>query len=298
MAGVWRVILTVLWLAFIFLDSACQAEKTPTSTPLPPPPTATPTPIPTPSPTPAPIPTATPTPFPSPTPDIQATITAAVNAALAAVPTPTVTPPTATPTPRPTATPAPAPTATPAPVPPTATPAPTATPTPVPPTPVPPTLTPMTGYSRTNPSTIGPGLYIKFTRLISDEYEARVALLDIVRGQPAWDAIKKANMFNSPAPEGMEYILARFRFDYLRGPSPDTQYDTSSSDFTAVSSDGKDYEREYVVAPEPRMNSKLYAGASAEGWVVFTVTQYDKTPLVTFGRDYRGRGGIWWKLYK
>lgn len=286
MAGVRRVVLSVLWLAFIFLDSACQAERTPTPTPLPPPPTATPTPIPMPSPTPAPIPTATPTPFPSPTPDIQATVTAAVNAALAAVPTPTAAPPTATPTPRPTATPAPPP------APPTATPAPTATPTPVPPT-----LTPMTGYSRTNPSTIGPGLYIKFTQLLN-EYEARVALLDVVRGQPAWDAIKKANMFNNPAPEGMEYILARFRFDYLRGPSPDTQYDVSSSDFTAVSSDGKDYEGKYVVAPEPRMSSKLYAGASAEGWVVFTVTQYDKTPLVTFARDYRGRGGIWWKLYK
>ena len=109
--------------------------------------------------------------------------------------------------------------------------------------------------------------------------------------------IHKQNQFNDSPDEGFEYILAKVRFDYLDG-SADKQFHLNTGvDFTAVSSEGKDYKLQLVVEPEPRLNADLYPGASHEGWVAFQVTKDDTNPLMTFGRDYRGSGGVWWKLF-
>ncbi len=182
---------------------------------------------------------------------------------------------------------------------PTPTPAPTPTPTLSPTAPVTatPTSTPAPGSARANSAEIGTELSIKVDNLLG-YYEARVTLLEVVRGEGAWSRVQQANRFNSPPQAGFEYILARVRFDYLNGKDPNTQYDLSDYDFDAVSSDGKDYERVSVVEPKPTLSAKLYPGASHEGWVAFQVAQQDTRPLMTFGRGSQGRGGLWWKLYK
>ncbi|GAI91366.1 unnamed protein product, partial [marine sediment metagenome] len=41
----------------------------------------------------------------------------------------------------------------------------------------------------------------------------------------------------------------------------------------------------------------IYPGATHEGWGIFQVEAQDNKPLLTFGRDYKGSGGIWWQLY-
>jgi len=167
----------------------------------------------------------------------------------------------------------------------------TVTPTPVP------TPTPTIGYSRFNPAPIGTSLEIEFEE-ISEIYKARITLLELIRGEEAWSLIEEANPFNDPPEEGYEYILARVRFEYLEGPTPDTAYDLSPVYFTAVSEGGKDYERRFVVDPEPGIEADLYPEASHEGWVSFHVAIDDSKPTMTFGRDYKGRGGVWFKLYE
>ena len=131
-----------------------------------------------------------------------------------------------------------------------------------------------------------------------ENYKARIMLLEVIRGGEAWKRIKEANIFNDPPEEGFEYILAKVRFEYLEGPDPDTKYDLSPLHFTAVSEDGKDYERPLIVDPEPSIGVSLYPGASHEGWVSFHVAIEDSKPTMTFGRDYKGRGGVWFKLYE
>lgn len=152
------------------------------------------------------------------------------------------------------------------------------------------------GHSRQTPVSVGVllTLEIKGWEGIS---KAKVALLEIVRGTEAWNRIKEANMFNNPPEAGFEYLLAKVKFEYLKGPTQDITYHLSTWDFTAVSSEGKDYENASVVEPEPKLDATLYQGASHIGWVTFQVAKNDSKPLMTFGRKYDGTGGIWFKLY-
>jgi len=130
-----------------------------------------------------------------------------------------------------------------------------------------------------------------------DIYKLNITLVEIVRGAEAWSRIEEANMFNDPAPSGFEYVLVRIRFEYLEGPTADTSYDISPVWFTVVSSEGREQEYESVVPPEPELRASLYPGATHEGWGAYLVEEQDDKPLITFGRDYKGRGGIWWQLY-
>lgn len=149
------------------------------------------------------------------------------------------------------------------------------------------------GYSRTNPASIGTPLFARW-----NSYQAKITLVDIIRGEQAWQIIQEANMFNDPPRSGHEYILAKIKFEYLEGPDPNTQYHISGYDFTAVSEAGRDYEYCSVVEPEPDLDYRLYPGASCEGWAAYQVEVIDDKPLLTFGRDYDGKGGIWFKLYE
>ena len=108
--------------------------------------------------------------------------------------------------------------------------------------------------------------------------------------------------------KGFEYILARVRFEYLKGPTENavfevTQQTSIGFTFTAVSSDGKVYESPYkspffvFYAPEPKLQAILYPGAVHEGWAVFEVASSDVQTLLTFGSQQDGTGGIWFKLY-
>lgn len=152
------------------------------------------------------------------------------------------------------------------------------------------------GYSRRNPAPIGTTLSAEWSDY-KGEYKANVTLLEVIRGERAWQMIYKANRFNNPPVEGYEYILARISFTYRIGPDRDIQYKISPLDFTAVSSSGRDYDYASVVEPSPELSAYLYPGASMEGWAAYQVEKTDAKPLLTFARDYRGTGGIWLKLY-
>jgi hypothetical protein len=158
------------------------------------------------------------------------------------------------------------------------------------------------GYSRGNPvgTSTSLSIWVGPTGSASsyeNDYDVRITLLQIIRGNAAWQLIQNANMFNDPPETGFEYILAKVRFEYLTGPTADTAYDVSPIWFDAVSSDGKEYDWVSVVEPDPSIRTNLYPGASHEGWVVFQVAQSDAKPVMTFGRSYDGTGGVWFKLY-
>ncbi len=168
--------------------------------------------------------------------------------------------------------------------------------TPVPTTTAPPTTPPALG-TRTNPAPIGYALSTEFEDW-DDKYEAKLTVLEVIRGTDAWNLLIDANMFNSLPKEDHEYILAKIKFEYLSGPNIDTSYDVSTYSFNIISSGGKEYEVPLAVEPEPAIDASLYPGAFHEGWAAYEVAVEDSQPLLAFGRDYQGQGGIWFKLYE
>jgi hypothetical protein len=160
---------------------------------------------------------------------------------------------------------------------------------------------PSTGTSLDNPAPVGASVVAKIVMgdhyvMIFETYEAKVSVLQIVRGAKAWDIIKQANASNGPPRAGFEYILARIRVEYhATGKPGDRGYDLWGSQFTAVSPEGRDYERPAAVAPNPELKTRLYSGDSFQGNIVFMVGQNDEKPLMTFGREYDS--AIWFQLY-
>ncbi|OMF54678.1 hypothetical protein BK138_16095 [Paenibacillus rhizosphaerae] len=131
------------------------------------------------------------------------------------------------------------------------------------------------------------------TKSALNTFEGTVSIDEILRGDAAWKQIEQANMFNDPAPDGYEYILAKASIKITKNSKPDTAVDVTDYLLSLISSDGREYDRELVVAPEPTFRSKLYEGASNTGWVVLTVKKTDTAPLIAFGRNYDGTGGVW-----
>lgn len=157
--------------------------------------------------------------------------------------------------------------------------------------------TPVTsGYGYSNPAPLNTSQVVEVENILQ-KYKAEVAIKDIIRGEKAWEMIKEANMFNSPAPEGYEYILAKINFKLL-DINDGQSYNLSTVGFEMISSDGKKYDSAIVVEPEPMIDTELYKGASHEGWAAFLVKKDDAKPKLVFGRKYDGSGGIWFKAYK
>jgi len=162
-------------------------------------------------------------------------------------------------------------------------------------------ITPQTpqdpGYSRSDPADIGSVLtYTYLDHFMYGDFTFRTTLYQVIRGEEAWTLIEDANMFNDPPHDGHEYILADIKFDYLAG-STDYQLIVNEYYFTAVSSSGVDYENPLIVCPDPEFGADMYEGGSTQGWAAFEVGIDDVQPLLTYGRDPYGRGGVWYKLY-
>lgn len=57
----------------------------------------------------------------------------------------------------------------------------------------------------------------------------------------------------------------------------------SAVDLNAISEDGVEYNNDYVACPEPKIDVKIYQGASNEGWAAFLVKKDDLHPRIVLG---------------
>jgi hypothetical protein len=135
-------------------------------------------------------------------------------------------------------------------------------------------------------------------------YDTRITVLQVVRGEKAWDIVKAASASNKPPGAGFEYLLARIRFEFSARTSPSHyRYTIEEGQFTATSSDGKEYEVPSLAeAPKPRLKDTLAPGSALEGWIAFRVPRSVHKPLMIFQEDvgsvsHRG-GGAWFRLYE
>ncbi len=148
--------------------------------------------------------------------------------------------------------------------------------------------------SLTNPSSIGESLTttLGVGQLVTAEY----AVLEIIRGDSAWNKIKLANIYNREPEQNKEYILAKIRFKLIE-TSDGKGYKIPHTIFSVFSKNGVAYDYSSVIEPEPRLLSKeLYSGATYEGWVAFEVSKEDTEPVLRV--SYPGvTEELWFKLY-
>ncbi len=148
--------------------------------------------------------------------------------------------------------------------------------------------------SLTNPVSIDKSLEttLGITQLVTAEY----TVLEVIRGETAWNKIKTANKFNDASEEGKEYILVKMRF-HLIETSDGKGYQIPHTIFSVFSKDGVAYDYSSVIEPEPRLLSKeLYSGATHEGWIAFKVSKEDTEPILRV--SYPGvTEELWFKLY-
>lgn len=134
-------------------------------------------------------------------------------------------------------------------------------------------------------------------------YDARITLVETIRGEEAWKRIQAADRFNPPAADGFEYALICVRFEYQARGLPGTCiHPLSPEHFTAYSANGEGYDNAAVVSPKPGLRKQMKSGETFEGYIVFTVAQQDKAPLVYYSIDEGGGtqhgGGKWFVLRK
>ena len=150
---------------------------------------------------------------------------------------------------------------------------------------------------RSNPVRLGDEVNVISTDWDNTVYNMRFRLNNIIRGNKAWKMIYDANMFNKEPIKGFEYMLVKFSANYYGGSDLNKQLNLSGYDFTLVSQDGKDYDSQSIVEPEPNLDAKLYQGASHEGYVVFLVSKSDLNPLVVYKKENDSSGGVWFICY-
>jgi len=129
-------------------------------------------------------------------------------------------------------------------------------------------------------------------------YDMKITLVEVIRGEEAWKRIKEASASNKAAGSGLEYVLARVKFEYYaRGTPGLCIHSLNPQQFSACSSDGQDYQIADVVTPKPEMRKDMKSGETVDGWIAFAVSQQDKAPLMTYSADKGGaiqHGGEKW----
>lgn len=120
-----------------------------------------------------------------------------------------------------------------------------------------------------------------------ETYDARITVIEVMRGERAWDLLKKQDASNREPDSGLEYVLARVRFEFMaKGKPGDKIYDLREDQFIAFSSDGStQYPAANAVPPKPRLTGTLRSGDSAEGWIVLIVAPNDLKPFTAFRAD-------------
>lgn len=152
-------------------------------------------------------------------------------------------------------------------------------------------------YSRTNPAPINTVQTYTSTNdwFEEDNYTVSVRVLETVRGDAAYKALKEKSTYYPMPDEGYEYINVKVALSVL-STKGDFSVDASQYDFDTYSSNNEEMPVNYYASLEPAFTGDLYAGGNTEGWFTVQVKKDDKAPKLAYGLDYNGSGGIWFSL--
>jgi hypothetical protein len=123
-------------------------------------------------------------------------------------------------------------------------------------------------------------------------HDVRLTVLEVVRGDKAWEIIKAADAANKPADTGLEYFLVRVRFEYsVQGSQGSIPYTMKQGCFKLYSADNKNYPIPSVTSPKPELiGREFYAGSSYEGWMPFVAAINDNPTM------FYTAGSVWFRF--
>lgn len=160
--------------------------------------------------------------------------------------------------------------------------------------------------SSTKPAAIGSRVrsMVELGSVYSNIYDIAITVVETVRGPEALKRLRAADPDN-PAPRaGMEYVLARVRFELKGRAVSDTLTFTLGEaplEWVALSEDLTEYDRVPVKVPAPALAGIVKPGGSVEGWVAFAVETKDPKPVMVFDPDTGGATGrgrtLFFRLY-
>lgn len=137
---------------------------------------------------------------------------------------------------------------------------------------------------------LSPTRNLSFTRKGNIEFTLEV--LNVVRGDAAWQQIKADNQFNTEPPAGMEYMLVMLKVEHT-GTDPDV-LQFNGAEFASVSNGHVFFEAlnaPIVSLKNAITDAKLFAGASAQGQIAIPVFIDDTNPLLIFGMNSADNSG-------
>ena len=129
--------------------------------------------------------------------------------------------------------------------------------------------------TRKNPAKLNETVRVELDSILNKGI-AEVSLIEVIRGDEAAKMVEDANMFNEPAPEGKEYILAKFHITFVQDKSGnDEPLSVNYLDFCYASSTFSLNDDISLVVVNDKLDLKLYEGASGEGYVLLIADKDD-----------------------
>jgi hypothetical protein len=136
-----------------------------------------------------------------------------------------------------------------------------------------------------------------------EPYDAKIAVLEILRGKEALDRLKATNPASQPPPAGYDYVVARiaFQMNAILAPGNKTFELARKMQFVALTTDGNEQEPPAVSPPSPELHRTVRSGEAAEGWIVLLVEAVNKKPVMFFDPAAGGAMGggkvLFFQLY-
>ena len=136
-----------------------------------------------------------------------------------------------------------------------------------------------------------------------EPYDAKIAVLQVLRGKEALDRIKAANPSAQPPKAGFDYVAARvaFQMNAILAPGNKTFELARKMQFVALTINGDEQEAAPAAPPSPELHRTVKSGEAAEGWSVLLVEQANKKPVMFFDPAAGGAMGggkvLFFQLY-
>jgi hypothetical protein len=158
-----------------------------------------------------------------------------------------------------------------------------------------------------NPAALGSPVksMVELGSVYTNIYDIAITVLETVRGKEAMDRMKAAGADIKMPAAGLDYVLARIKFDFKgRYVSDNIPFALGEEPLQWVSLSGSDlteYDHVSIPVPKPALAGTIKPGNSLEGWVGFAVKQSDSKPVMVFDPDTGGATGrgrtLFFKLY-
>jgi hypothetical protein len=139
--------------------------------------------------------------------------------------------------------------------------------------------------------------------VLMEPYDAKISVLQVLRGKEALDRLKTATPDAPPPQAGFDYVLARIAFEMKATTQPGNKtFEVARKmQFVALTTDGNEQDAPQVKPPSPELHRTVRSGEPAEGWIVLLVEQANKKPVMFFDPSAGGAMGggkvLFFQLY-